>query len=82
MKASARRLARVKISLPRQTSLPNELGKLISRYATPVAKLGWEDFLKHRRGRGNFSRLGAFQHPARRLLRQYKHQGAPVVLAE
>ena len=34
--------------------------------------------MNHRRPRDDFSRLG-INHPARRMLRQYKHTGAPVV---
>ena len=66
-------------------SLLDDLGKLISRDATLVAKLGWEDFVNQHRGMGDFYRLGMDLHPAYRLLRllrQYKHRVAPVVLAE
>ena len=44
-------------------SLPNDLGKLIIRDAKLMEKLGREDFVKQHRGRGNFARLGAAQHP-------------------
>ena len=37
--------------------------------------------MRRRRGRGDFASLTDVEHPARRLLRQYKHWGAPVVLA-
>ena len=63
-------------------SLLDDLGKLISRDATLVAKLGWEDFVIQRRGRGDFARLEAVPHLAHRLLCQYKHRVTPVVLAE
>jgi hypothetical protein len=33
-----------------------------------------------RQGRGDISSLDKLRHPARRLLRQYKHRGAPVIL--
>ena len=36
--------------------------------------------MSRQRGRGYFSSLSEVDHPARRLLRQYKHHGAPVVL--
>ena len=36
--------------------------------------------MRRRRGRGDFASLADVKHPARRLLRQYKHRGAPVVL--
>ena len=32
------------------------------------------------RGRGDFASLLEVKHPERRLLQQYKHRGAPVVL--
>ena len=73
--------ARIKISCPLQVSLLGNLVNLISRYATLVAKLGWEDFVNQRRGRGDFARLEVVPHLACRLLRQYKHLGAPIVLA-
>ena len=42
---------------------------------------GWTEFVRRRRGRGEFADLSAVKHPARRLLRQYKHRGAPVILS-
>ena len=70
-----------KIAWPRQTLLPNDLGECISRDAAAVSHLGWEEFVQRRRGQGDFAGLGNLRHPARRLLRQYKFRGAPVVLA-
>ena len=70
-----------KIARPRQTLLPNNLGECISQDAAAVSHLGWEEFVQRRRGRGDFAGLGNLRHWARRLLRQYKFRGAPVVLA-
>ena len=36
--------------------------------------------MRRRRGRGDFASLSEVKHLARRLLRQYKHRGTPVVL--
>ena len=70
-----------KIAWPRQTLLPDDLGECISQDSAAVSHLGWEEFVKRRQGRGDFAGLGNLRHPARRLLRQYKFWGAPVVLA-
>ena len=67
---------------PRQDTLPPDLGEFITRDSRLVRELGWEEFVARRRGRGDFADLLQVQHPARRLLRQYKHRGAPVVLAD
>ena len=69
-----------KIARPQQTLLPDNLGECISRDAAAVSHLGWEEFVQRRRGRGDFAGLGNLRHPVRRLLRQYKFRGAPVVL--
>jgi hypothetical protein len=58
--------------------ISEELGELICRDVDLLTRVGWRDFVKHRRGRGDFSNLDNVNHPARRLLRQLKHQGAPV----
>ena len=70
-----------KIAQPRQTLLPDDLGECISGDAAAVSHLGWEEFVQRRRGRDDFAGLGNLCHPARRLLRQYKFRGAPVVMA-
>ena len=67
---------RLRIPAP---SLPQELGELIERDVSLLKSLGWNSFVKHRRQRGDFSSL-SFKHPATRLLRHYKHHGAPVKL--
>ena len=81
-KVGACRPARVNIYRPRQTSLPGNLGKSISQDSMLTVKLGWEDFVNQRRERGDLSSLEALPYPARRLFRQYKDRGAPVVLSE
>lgn len=61
----------------------SDLGKLQSMIDTDVAdfkRLGWTEFVKHKRPSDDFGSLHDLHHPARRLLRQYKHRGAPVVL--
>ena len=60
--------------------LSDELGKLISRDTALLAKLGWEGLIRFRQGRGDLASLCTLRHPARRLLCQYKHRGAPVIV--
>ena len=57
--------------------LPQDLGKFIARDVRLLKRLGWHDFVKERRRRGDFASL-KFEHPARRLLLQYKSRGVPV----
>ena len=45
-----------------------------------VEKLGWEGFVKERRGRGDMTEMKGVHHPARRLLRGYALRGVPVKL--
>ena len=40
--------------------------------------MGWQDFVKHRRRRGDFADLTTMKHPAKRLLQNYKTRGVPV----
>ena len=70
-----------RIPRPTQASLPDDIGKYVARDAKEVERLGWAEFVRRRRGRGDFASLTDVEHPARCLLRQYKHRGAPVVLA-
>ena len=69
-----------RITWPQQAQLPDDIGKYVVRDAEEVLRLGWAEFVRRRRGRGDFASLLEVKHPARRLLRQYKHCGAPVVL--
>ena len=68
------------IPLPKQVKLLDDIGKYVVRNAEEVTTLGWTEFFCRKWGRGYFSSLSEVEHPARRLLRQYKHHGAPVVL--
>jgi hypothetical protein len=68
-------------TVPRPTSsISAELGESILRDVQLVDDLGWEPFVRHRRQRGDMGKLEG-DHPANRLLHQYKHHGAPVVLS-
>ena len=69
-----------RIPRPQQAQLPDDIGKYVVRDAKEVTRLGWVEFSRQRRGRGDFASLAEVKHLARRLLRQYKHRDAPVVL--
>ena len=69
-----------RIPRPNQVQLPDNIGKYVARDAREVKRLGWTEFVRRQRGRGDFASLEDVKHPARGLLRQYKHRGAPVVL--
>ena len=58
--------------------VPGKLGKLISRDVKLVEELGWEEFVKRRRGRGDLTEMIRVNHPARRILRRYALRGVPV----
>ena len=66
---------------PTQASLPDDISKYVARDTKQVQRLRWAEFVRQRRGRGDFASLTDVEHPMRRLLRQYKQRGAPVVLA-
>ena len=74
----AKRLARI-LRL-QQDLLPDDIGKYVVRDAEEVTRLVWTEFVRQQRGRGDFASLSEVKHPEHRLLRQYKHCGAPVVL--
>ena len=65
--------------LPPVHELPADLGKCIKRDVECLRRLGWTEFVRQRRDRGDISSL-RFKHPARRLLAHYKARGAPVKL--
>ena len=69
-----------RIPWPQQVKLPDDIGKYVVRDAEGVSRLGWKEFVRRKRGCGDFASLLEVEHPARRLLRQYKHCVAPVVL--
>lgn len=66
------------------SQVPVEVGKslssLIEEDAALLRTVGWKEFVRRKRPRDDFGALAHLDHPARRLLRQYKHRGAPVVL--
>jgi hypothetical protein len=64
--------------VPRPSGLSQELGEYIDRDARLLRSLGWHGLVAHRRPLSDFSLLDNVPHPARRLLRHYKHRGAPV----
>ena len=68
------------IPRPMQAKLPDGIGKYVARDVREVQRLGWEEFVRRRRGRGDFASLADVKYPERHLLRQYKHCGAPMVL--
>jgi hypothetical protein len=51
---------------------------LIDRDVDLLQRLGWCQFVKLRRSRGDFASLDNIDHPAHRILRQLKEKGAPV----
>ena len=60
-----------------------ELGKLkdrIEKDKSLFERVGWTKFVQMKRSEDDFGELNNLQHHARRLLRQYKHRGAPVVV--
>ena len=58
--------------------VPVELGELIQRDVELLSQVGWQTFVKQRRSDGDIASLNNINHPARRLLLNYKHRGAPV----
>ena len=70
-----------RITWPTQAKLPDDIGKYVARDVREVQRLGWVEFMRRRQGRGDFASLADMKHPARRLLWQYKHRRAPVVLS-
>ena len=68
------------IPRPQQVKMPYDIGKYVVRDAEEMTRLGWMEFVCQRGGRGDFASLSEVDHPARRLLRQYKHRGVPAVL--
>jgi hypothetical protein len=64
--------------VPRPSGLPHKLGEYIDRDARLLQSLGWHGLVAHCRPLSNFSLLDNVLHPARCLLRYYKHRGVPV----
>ena len=60
-------------------SVSEELGELIKQDCLLLSRVGWQEFVRHRRGRGDFTSLDNIKnHPARKLLLDMKHNGVPV----
>ena len=58
----------------------NELGELICIDSVVVQSVGIEQLVATKRGQGDLTDMSQVHHPARGLLRQYRHRGVPVVL--
>ena len=69
-----------RITRPQQAMLPENISKYVVRDAEAVRRIVWTEFVRWRRGRGDFSSMSEVKHPARHLLRKYKARGAPAVL--
>ena len=72
---------RKRTALQTAQKLPTDLGEYIVRDVKLLKQLGWRRFVRQRRPTSDFSSLDNVHHPARRLLRFYKHRGAPVKFA-
>ena len=55
LEPDAKRPAR--IPQPQQVLLPDNIGKYVVRNAEEVTRLGWTEFVRWRRGRGDFDSL-------------------------
>ena len=69
-----------RITRPQQDMLPDNIDKYLVRDTEKVRRIGWTEFVRWRRGSGDFSSMSEVKHPARHLLRKYKARGAPEVL--
>ena len=63
---------------PLTLDMSDELGKCIRKDTSLLRQLGWEEFIKRKRPRGDFALLDNVHHPAKRLLKLLKNRGAPV----
>ena len=63
---------------PVAVEVSEDLGTYIRRDVKLLKQLGWTDFVKGRRNRGDFADVSTLPHPASRLLKHYKTHGAPV----
>ena len=68
------------IPCPQQVKLTYIIGKYVVYDEDEVTRLGWTVFVRWQRWRGDFDSLSEVEHLVQRLLRKYKHRGAPVVL--
>ena len=60
------------------SKLPDELDKLFKEDIALFKTMAWKKLVAHRRPRDDFSNLD-IAHPARRLMKQYKNTGVPVI---
>jgi hypothetical protein len=72
-------------SIPRSIPPPNldgKLGEYILRDTLLYDSLGWEELVRHRRGKGDIRVDPRLQHPAKPLLAHLGTKGAPCVLSD
>ena len=70
---------RAAVEVVENRSVSKELGELIQNDCELLSRVGWREFVRHRRGRGDFASLDNIRgHPARPLLLHMKHRGVPV----
>lgn len=65
-----------------QEALHTRLGKCVTRDAHLVRRLGWEKFVRERRGKGDLTNMDDVKHPAKAILRHLSRLGAPAVMAD
>ena len=70
MMVPCKRMTRATLPRPQLTAIPDDLGEYIARNAHMVMGLLWEDFVKERRGQGEFSDLGGVDYSVCLLLNQ------------
>jgi len=58
--------------------MSNDLGTVISHHTKLLRNLGWSKFVRTVRETSDLTTLENVNHPAKRLLKHYKHRGAPV----
>ena len=63
---------------PVVTPMSNDLGTVISHHTKLLRNLGWSKFVRTVRETSDLTTLENVNHPAKRLLKHYKHRGAPV----
>ena len=57
-----------RVPWPRQALLSDDISKYVVRDAEEVTRLGWIEFVRRQRGRGDFASLSEVKHPECRLL--------------
>jgi hypothetical protein len=69
---------RQRLRAPPVPQISDDLGTYIARDSELVSAMGWHNFVKFRRKRGDFADVKSLHHPANRLLHFYKQHGVPV----